>query len=230
MDREEKPSLSTLEDLRRHAIALEKAMAAIAIEQAQNLRLQEQNDVLIGLMHIDKMTKLANRTAFDNDLPELVEVAQKNSEPLAIIAVDADGLKRANDTQGHDSGDMLLGAISSALTSVARDTDLIYRTGGDEFYVVLPGFSPREDQTEEDLITDTVNRYGVAFEAAIAKTLLPPDLKVGASFGIAILNGGETTEEFIKRADVQCLANKHKRYQALKEQGIEFNDPRLLAS
>src|SRR4029077_7494644 len=59
--------------------------------------------------------------------------------PVCIVAVDLDGLKQTNDTLGHEAGDRAIVALASALRSALRETDQLFRIGGDEFVVLAPG-------------------------------------------------------------------------------------------
>lgn len=76
-----------------------------------------------------------NRSKFDKDLKDSVEKAGVNNHPLALIMIDIDGFKKYNDTQGHPKGDKLLRTLASCL----RREEVLYRYGGEEFAVILPG-------------------------------------------------------------------------------------------
>jgi len=84
--------------------------------------------------HTDSLTGLANRRA----LCRRVAQAGGSARRLGAIVVDLDGLKRVNDTHGHDAGDELIRAAAQALTSAVRCADLVARTGGDEFVILAP--------------------------------------------------------------------------------------------
>ncbi|MHB8437573.1 MAG: GGDEF domain-containing protein [Acidimicrobiales bacterium] len=86
----------------------------------------------------DPLTGCANRRALQEDLPRAVASATTSGLDLSLVAVDLDGLKRINDTEGHDAGDRTLVALVKALRGALRESDGLYRTGGDEFVVVAP--------------------------------------------------------------------------------------------
>lgn len=96
---------------------------------AANLRAQARTDPLTGC---------ANRLALNEDLARSAGSASRSGLDLALAAIDLDGLKRINDTQGHAAGDAALQALVARLREQLRDADTLYRTGGDEFVVVAP--------------------------------------------------------------------------------------------
>lgn len=82
----------------------------------------------------DPLTGLGNRRAFERALRESLQAG-----PCLLISTDLDGLKRVNDTEGHPRGDALLRAFASALRATFQPGGLVFRLGGDEFMVIVPG-------------------------------------------------------------------------------------------
>ncbi|MDX6549579.1 MAG: hypothetical protein QOJ31_263, partial [Gaiellales bacterium] len=80
-----------------------------------------------------------NRRSFDDRLLEACGRAGRNGQPLALLVLDVDGLKRINDAGGHLAGDAALRLAASALRRSVREGDVACRLGGDEFAVILPG-------------------------------------------------------------------------------------------
>jgi diguanylate cyclase (GGDEF)-like protein len=86
----------------------------------------------------DPLTGLGNRRAFERDLELRLSRSRRQGEPLALLYMDVNGLKRVNDRYGHASGDETLRCLASVLRSSSRlGTDSAYRVGGDEFVLVL---------------------------------------------------------------------------------------------
>ena len=95
-------------------------------------------DELAARSTTDVLTGLSNRRAFDARLAEELARAARHGTPLALVALDVDGLKAINDRGGHAAGDAAIRAVAEALRSTARATDLAARTGGDELAVLAP--------------------------------------------------------------------------------------------
>lgn len=94
-------------------------------------RLEEK---LTYLSYTDSLTKLYNRSYFDEKIEELLRCEKY---PIGIICGDVNGLKIVNDTLGHIEGDKLLKVISEILLKVVNDKGFVFRWGGDEFITVL---------------------------------------------------------------------------------------------
>ena len=84
----------------------------------------------------DALTGLANRRAWDRALEVEERRRRRYGGTAAVIVVDLDDLKRVNDTQGHLHGDLLLRLVARIITDTSRESDVVARTGGDEFAVL----------------------------------------------------------------------------------------------
>ena len=87
---------------------------------------------------VDALTGLGNHRAFQEELAHHLEVSTLVGQPLALLLIDVDDLKKVNDERGHASGDELLAAVGRVTSSVLRRGDRAFRIGGDEFAVILP--------------------------------------------------------------------------------------------
>jgi diguanylate cyclase (GGDEF)-like protein len=85
----------------------------------------------------DPLTGLPNRLLLEETLTARVNMAGRGGRGFAVAAIDLDGLKRVNDTEGHAAGDRLLRTAAAGWTSVLRAGDSLARVGGDEFILVL---------------------------------------------------------------------------------------------
>ncbi len=86
----------------------------------------------------DSLTRLANRRAFDDDLADEIERRTTTGSLFSLMAIDLDGLKRINDSQGHQAGDAYIVRLAQAIEAVVGPAGRVYRTGGDEFMALLP--------------------------------------------------------------------------------------------
>ena len=102
----------------------------VTVERRERERLQAEAQT-------DALTGLANRRRFDEILSKEFETARQQQTPLSLLVLDLDHFKGVNDEYGHPAGDAVLKNVSRALTRVARRGDLVARTGGEEFALVL---------------------------------------------------------------------------------------------
>jgi diguanylate cyclase (GGDEF)-like protein len=103
--------------------------------------LGRQADALVRLSRTDSLTGLGNARSFDEHFAQETERAARYGEPLSLLALDLDGLKRINDAHGHRGGDVALQAVAQALQRGARASDVAARIGGDEFVLLAPSTS-----------------------------------------------------------------------------------------
>ncbi|MFK7994220.1 MAG: putative bifunctional diguanylate cyclase/phosphodiesterase [Granulosicoccus sp.] len=99
--------------------------------------LRNANDYLEELAHHDPLTRLPNRTMFNDQLQSMMAERTPDNEKLGIIYFDLDGFKPINDTLGHHVGDSVLRTIADRLSAQLNSADTIARIGGDEFTVIL---------------------------------------------------------------------------------------------
>ena len=87
----------------------------------------------------DALTGLLNRNALDIRFAELAHQARISGSAVVMIVCDLDHFKKVNDTYGHERGDRVLRDAASAMRTALRTFELLYRFGGEEFMIVLPG-------------------------------------------------------------------------------------------
>jgi diguanylate cyclase (GGDEF)-like protein/PAS domain S-box-containing protein len=92
----------------------------------------------------DALTDLGNRIALIEQFDLAIYLADQNDHRLAVLFTDLDNFKVINDALGHSAGDRMLRRVAKALTTSVRDTDAVFRYGGDEFVVLLKGL--RKDE------------------------------------------------------------------------------------
>jgi GGDEF domain-containing protein len=115
-------------------------MRAAVVQAEQNLHV---------LAHIDPVTCLPNRNAFNDKLSYTLKRADRQETSVSLLLLDLDNFKVVNDTLGHDTGDKLLRLVAERLTKSLRSTDIICRIGGDEFVVIV---EPADDEVEPDQV------------------------------------------------------------------------------
>ncbi|MEE4295024.1 MAG: diguanylate cyclase [Wenzhouxiangella sp.] len=93
----------------------------------------------------DALTGVGNRIALFEQIDQAIYLADKNAYGLAVLFTDLDNFKIINDALGHNAGDRMLRHVAEALTASVRDTDSVFRYGGDEFVVLLKEIGQTED-------------------------------------------------------------------------------------
>jgi diguanylate cyclase (GGDEF)-like protein len=88
---------------------------------------------------VDPVLGVANRTALDETLPQLVAASERIGEPFSVAIIDVDGLRLINERRGYPAGDAVLTHIAQVASKNTRDVDLVARYAGDAVAVVLPG-------------------------------------------------------------------------------------------
>jgi diguanylate cyclase (GGDEF)-like protein len=125
----------------------------------------------------DPLTGLANRRELARRWPELLRHASAAALPLAVAMVDADRFKAINDTHGHAVGDRVLVALAQLMRATTRAGDLVVRTGGEEFLLVLPDTPPERALEVCERLRSRVAAHDWA--------ALAPGLAVTLSIGLA---------------------------------------------
>ena len=149
---------------------------------------REAEERLTYLAYHDNLTGMPNRAMFDELLELSLARARRADRGVAVLALDIDNFKLVNDSLGHEAGDRLIGQVALRLQDATRDTDLVARSGGDEFLMLLADLdqtSPVNDENGGALTAQAVaNRVLQAFEAPFEVD--GTELYVTASIGISV--------------------------------------------
>jgi len=129
----------TVRDLRVLEL-MSELIAAAMYHAARN----ETNALYQQATH-DALTGLANRSLFFDRLRHRTYPGRRQPEPLGILVIDLDGLKRINDSFGHRAGDAAIRETALRISRIPRRSDVVARLGGDEFGVILSEISTRSD-------------------------------------------------------------------------------------
>ncbi|MBT9382976.1 diguanylate cyclase [Pseudooceanicola sp. CBS1P-1] len=168
---------------------------------AMTRQIVQQETALALAAETDSLTGLNNRRAFDRVLHEQVDKLGTPGNGFALMMLDVDHFKRFNDTHGHLAGDEALRQVAESLASEARESDMVFRYGGEEFAVVLPGLRAEDAFSAAERVRQTVARRGV---------VLPGGERIAATVSIGVvapLSAG-SSEQVVARADRALYAAK----------------------
>ena len=108
----------------------------------------------------DALTGLPNRRTFEDTWRRMVQRAERDKSPLALMVMDIDHFKRVNDTHGHAAGDEALRVLGWALKNHLRPGDLCARLGGEEFVLAMPGATPEVARMRAEELLKMPLMYG----------------------------------------------------------------------
>jgi diguanylate cyclase (GGDEF)-like protein/PAS domain S-box-containing protein len=174
------------------------------------------------LAFYDPLTQLPNRRLLVDRLKQALVINVRNKRQGALLFIDLDNFKSLNDTQGHDTGDLMLVEAATRLQACVRQCDTAARVGGDEFVVLLDDLDA--DETTAAAQAEVV---GEKIRAALGQTYLlgGHEYHSTASIGATLLRGSVgTADEMLRRADVGLYQAK-----ADGRNTLRFFDPALQA-
>lgn len=145
---------------------------------------------------LDPLTGVFNRRSIQSRLADLA------NQPVGVLSIDIDNFKNINDLFGHAAGDAVLVAVADRLRNTVRDGDAIFRTGGEEFLIILPGV--RDDTALFDVaetVRDQIQTQPVRYS--------DEQIELTASIGAASTDAsGHATESLLLAADHALYAAK----------------------
>ncbi|UCG96498.1 MAG: diguanylate cyclase [Burkholderiales bacterium] len=149
----------------------------------------------------DELTSLPNRRLLVENARRLLSVAMRRDRLAALMVLDLDGFKEVNDAFGHAYGDAMLRRVAMRMSMALREYDLIARTGGDEFVILLPEIDDPEGAraAAEKLIAAASEDFETGDRLA----------HTSASVGIALFPAdGQDFDSLLRRADAAMYASK----------------------
>jgi diguanylate cyclase (GGDEF)-like protein len=153
-------------------------------------RLEAERDAMVALTVTDPLTGVYNRRFLDQQIRMLHAGAQRSGDAFSVLAVDVDGLKRLNDERGHAAGDAALAALADLLRTAVRRSDVVARTGGDEFVILTPAIAAAQAAELASRLVQAVAARGIDAGGPS-----------GVSIGVATWDGRESIEDLRARAD-----------------------------
>lgn len=174
---------------------------ALDFEKIQeiNRQLSESRDFYKQTAETDKLTGLLNKTTFENNCREYIQNISAG-ELAALFVIDLDNFKKANDTYGHQFGDLILKKFAEALRDNFKTDSIIGRFGGDEFVILL------KNVADINFVTDKARMI-----LKMARDLhSDKEWSLSASTGISIIDGNEKNyPEIFSAADKSVYVVKN---------------------
>lgn len=156
----------------------------------------------------DPLAPVYNRRAFMREAGRVIAMVRRHEIEASLIFFDLNGFKDINDTHGHAAGDTVLRAIGESLLKSTRETDIVGRIGGDEFGVVLTHVSPEAARAKAEILAAAIRTERCLHEGV--------RVSVSAAYGMTRIDGRDTAERLLARADEAMYADKaiHRRARA----------------
>ncbi len=148
-----------------------------ALVQNRTNELEKLNKKLADQAYYDSLTKLPNRSLFEDRLKQSIAHAARENTKVALMFIDLDKFKEVNDTWGHAAGDALLCQVSRRLEKQCREMDTVARIGGDEFTML---FILEDNDDISEISRRIVDVFQVPFD------ILNKPLVVTMSVGVAV--------------------------------------------
>ena len=179
-------------DVLGHVVNAQRAQRFVYAASARELA-----EVQLRYAHYDELTGLQNRRAFEEKVKDIIYTCP---EHYRVMMLDLNGLKCVNDTYGHDAGDELIRAAAVSLEQVFKNTESIYRIGGDEFCIIDEGSEEEAQSCFEALKKITTDWKGKLISGFTI------------SAGVSVKKDGEDISYIIKQADQKMYECKRRYY------------------
>jgi len=163
--------------------------------------LKNRDAKIVSCAITDQLTGVYNRLYFNEYMSKRLAQAERSEEQLSLIMIDLDGFKGLNDTHGHRAGDEVLVETADLLLRVVRNSDLVFRYGGDEFLVVLAQVECDKAQLVKQRISRAVEQWNLEKNRY-------DQFRLSLSLGCSGWNKGDDLLTRIDEADAQMYHEK----------------------
>lgn len=165
----------------------------------ENEKLKIENTDLNEVSRTDELTKILNRRGFKEKGQRAIDLAQETFQPVVVFFGDMDGLKKINDTYGHEMGDKAIKLQAEVLKKAFRADDIVGRLSGDEFGIIAVGM-------QLDRIDSVREQIANLSEKISKKNKLPFTLSI--SLGAVDLQSSSNLKRLLSEADKKLYIEK----------------------
>lgn len=159
----------------------------------------KQKEELERQASVDELTGAMNRRTLRTLLEDSVEMHKRHHVPASLILIDLDHFKIVNDCNGHLCGDQILIEFTRIIQARVRLTDKVFRFGGEEFLILLPG----ADQTEAEILAEALRQL-------VEDTRFDQGIQLTCSMGVAQYQANQSLDHWLQVADQNLYAAKDK--------------------
>ncbi len=174
--------------------------ASIVIVFLVNLIISGYQKNLETMATTDKLTGAASRQIFNSLFNQALSHSKRNQRLLSVIMLDIDYFKKINDEHGHPAGDRVLKVFVATIKNSIRESDTLFRWGGEEFLILLPDTNMEAARTLAEKIRLTVADMAVTFSGEV--------ISATTSAGVASITDTDTADALITRADKALYSAK----------------------
>lgn len=158
---------------------------------------ERRKEQLRSLSLKDDLTGIGNRRAFTEKMVETISFHKRYAIDACLVCIDIDNFKLINDSMGHASGDLAIRNLASCITGMLRESDSVFRIGGDEFVIIADG----TDRSAAFQLTEKIRR-------TVEESDIVPDHTLTVSLGVTLLKEDDTTDTWLARADTELYRAK----------------------
>ena len=149
---------------------------------------------------IDPLTQVFNRGTYNMEIDQMIKKFKRYKNPAALIIIDIDHFKIFNDDYGHKAGDAVLTLVASVIKGAVRDTDMVFRYGGEEFVVLLDKLDFKNALTVAEKVRAQIESHHLTNKATV--------LNVTVSIGLSCFKEGDIETSIFERADKALYQGK----------------------
>jgi diguanylate cyclase len=149
---------------------------------------------------IDPLTQVFNRGTYNMEIVQMIKEFKRYKNPAALIIIDIDHFKMFNDDYGHKAGDAVLTLVASIIKGAVRDTDMVFRYGGEEFVVLLDKLDFKNALTVAEKVRAQIESHPLRNKSTV--------LNITVSIGLSCFKEGDIETSIFERADKALYQGK----------------------